>query len=139
MPFETRWYLRNKVLYVKAIGAIQDIELQALDEEINNMLDSATSAKVHFLYDPSEQTAPPRLQALGAMTSPHHPRYGWFVMCSDQNKAVNLAGTYYSNNANLRNQFFSNMEDTLNFLCEVDPEVAALLAEQDHSVKHKQR
>jgi hypothetical protein len=127
MPFETSWCLPNKVIYVKATGAIQDIELEALDDEINQMLDSATADTVHFLYDPSEQTSPPRLQALGAMTSPRHPRYGWFVMCADQNKAINLAGTYYSSNANLRNRFFSNMEDTLAFLCEIDREVAGML------------
>lgn len=129
MPFETRWFLEHKIIYVKAIGAIQDHELDDLDIQILDMLDASPYRQVHFLYDPSEQLAPPRLQALGAMKSPRHPRYGWYVQCAEQNKAVNLAGVYYSKSANLRSRMFPTLDEALAFIEEIDPEVTPLLQE----------
>jgi len=129
MPFETQWFLENKIIYVKAIGIIEDKELEALDQLTMKMLDSSPYKQIHFLYDPSEQISPPRLKALGAMKSPHHPRYGWYVQCAEQNKAVNLAGVYYSKSANLRSRMFPTIEEALNFIKEIDPEVIYLFTE----------
>jgi hypothetical protein len=115
MPFEVSWYLGDRIILVKATGAIKDVEVEELDKKVTEFIDSSQSPRVHFIYDGTLQTKTPSTRALLNFKSPKHPKFGWGV-----NPIVRFATTVVVHATNAHYRMLPTLADAEAFLAEVD-------------------
>jgi len=125
MPHKTLWYIEKEVLYAQFDGETTILDARTFLEEMNAYARQGHRAHVHVIVDLSRVTKPLNLagvaQAFFNFTP--DPKIGWAVTVTDQNTALKFTVKLASQILGLRRSSFDTIQDALDFLRLMDPDV----------------
>lgn len=127
MPAQISWFLEGRVLLVRTEGDLVISDLYRIQDIATRMMQSSHSV-VHIINDHSRLTQFPG--GIGAarelMTSARPANGGWIVNISTS-AAGRLVAMLVAQMFGINVRSFSSIEDALQFLCEVDHTLGALI------------
>ncbi len=124
------WLLENKVIYVVTEGDLALEDVQYVSESVINLIDQSDSPLIHIVLSEEKlDSLPKSLSAFNKVVEfLRHERMGWFLIYGNTNRApiVKFLGTMVIEMAKVRHRRFDTMQECLEFLVEVDPELSSV-------------
>lgn len=134
MGFQFNWLLKDKVVFVKASGHIQDEDVQWLDKNSLTLLDTAQdNNKLHYIFDNSGVTQQAKVTVVMRMRTPHHKNVGWVVQYGAKTTAMNFLMSTIAQIFRFPQRSAHNLDEALKILQDADhdlPDLRALINER---------
>ncbi len=131
MALEVSWLIEGRLMNARFVGNVTLEELESAVNVIMEMLTVGDSPLIHSVHDASALTAMPiSLSALSNVTGEayKHPRLGWVVAHSVQNRVVGFIGNMMGRLFQTRYRIFDTRAEALAFLNSMDETLPALEA-----------
>jgi hypothetical protein len=130
MPYETFWYVENRVLYERLYGVLTIEELHALSKEALQYFETGTE-RVHVLLDISHlEKYPTNLSQLrSVMVEDKHPRLGWWVLIAT-NTFIRFIVSALSQVRSIHFRAVSSLDDAIKTLGEIDDSLKEALQQK---------
>lgn len=135
MPFETDWYLKNRVILTRITGEMDTNEIRALNDRAVGMIDNAelsdsATPLVHHLINIEEMTGFPRkINEVSNSVTFASPQMGWLIIVGKVNPIIRFFGGVITQVSKIRFRVIETMPEALEFLQEVDPSLKGRLVE----------
>lgn len=128
MPFESKWYIENRVSMVHDIGEVTLEEMHATNQIFLEHIRSG-QPPVHLLIDTRAMTKMPgtfvpMLKEIEAFR--HEPNMGWTIMVTN-NSVMRFFGTLSSNLIKMPFHAVKTYEEANQVLAKVDPSLVNVL------------
>lgn len=124
MPLEVNWAVENRVVLVKAIGHVTEIELDAYDEIVVSYLEQSDAHLIHLVLEATHlATMPMKPHFYTELGWATHPKLGWVIPVNLQNKAFRFLVSVVSQLLKNRLRMEDSTEEAIAFLHDIDPTI----------------
>ncbi len=128
MPYQTGWYVENRVILTRYTGIIRVEDIQGQIEETRVMIEQGTPL-IHSIIDLSQIEKWPALNVVNEFRSTDieqvRERIGWSVIVAN-NIVLKFGSALFAPIFNLRQRIFSTLDEALAFLSENDASLPSL-------------
>lgn len=125
MSIESRWLIKDKVIYSEHVGGLTLESVKAGSHQIIEMFDSSSSEKIHVIANQERleiSKLPNSLQVFKEVTQfIYHPKMDWFLLYPSENQFVKFATTVLTSMAGIHCRQFNKLEECIVSLTRVDP------------------
>lgn len=132
MPIEVYWYLPHKVLLVVDKEPMVTEELIMSSDLAIELLDTSSATFVSAIVDTSEIKSLPKIKDLPSLKYLKHPKLYWAVVFGSS-PLIQVMSNIINLPFQARVRFVKNLENSIAFLKEADPELSDLPIIHDYS------
>ena len=122
MPYQTGWYVENRIILTRYTGFIQVEDIRGQIDETRRLIDQGTPL-VHSIIDLSQIDKWPPLNVVNEFRSMDiesvRERMGWSIIVAN-NMVLKFGSSLFAPIFNLRQRIFSTVDEALTFLHEND-------------------
>jgi hypothetical protein len=133
MKYRISWYLEGRVVLSEHFQAGTAEDVAQMDAEYLALLEQSDAPLVHFIFDMSQQDSVPDLKTMANMQFTRHPRFGWSLVIGTLNPITRFLVSTVAQINKARFRSFTNREDALRFLQEMDSSLPDLRPAAHHS------
>lgn len=123
MPYQTTWYVENRIILTRYTGIIGVEDIHGQIDETHAMIEQGTPL-IHSIIDLSEIEKWPPLNVVNEFRAMDiesvRERIGWSIIVAN-NVVLKFGSALFAPIFNLRQRIFSNLDEALRFLQENDP------------------
>lgn len=121
MPLTISWQIQDRVILIINHGSVMREDMVRGSAIMIDMMDRATSSRVHVLSDVSRMRNVPDLQSLSQQNWVEHDKLGWLGVIGEVPEELRIALNVLSKARRVKTFYAANVEEGMTFLYEHDP------------------
>ncbi len=135
MPMDVAWFLQGRIILMRSYGHITHEESETANEQLKLFFAQKEQAHIHTIVDQTDMLSfPIGLRAMqDSFSMINDPTAGWVLVFGSKNQVADFVTSMLAQIASLKYRKVSNLEDGINFLKLVDPELVHLLDKKQSS------
>ncbi len=135
MSAEVKWYVEDRVLYLRIYGIVTLEDIQNLNVTATSLV-AASKSIVHVMVDLSEiERFPTSLATIKEFVKPtsNQQALGWVILFGTTNPLLRFLASVVTQLAgeNVRMRMLDQLSDALEFLCKQDETLADILPQPE--------